>query len=1006
MIDRVDYRYYTVDLLTNVTLAEIPFSSVNWGRAVRRAGEFSGSVQVIAANDHLNLYDNTMPGRTALYVVRNGVCVWGGIIWSRSYDPLGRTLSISGAEFPSYFYHRFVWKTLTRMFTSSDRILIDSFSITSGQMTVTTRGGLPHNLNDRDNVLISGIATLNPDLEGVFTVVSIVSDTSFILDTSDIADTASTTTTATRFQKVTDNYTFVRTLLNYMASDFAGLLIARVEPAIPGKNRVLSIIQSERLNKIARLVTDTPHELIPGQEVIVKDLSDDFDGTDTQTVTSVRSGLSFEYSNAANSSGTALSDAAMTTEAGYRTYGITGFSAKSFKDTSTVPNKRYTDVTLTLDAAHSAAIGDEVIVDVNTPTPQLTTDFQIFDSVETIRTVPDVNILTYRHNNPGGSDTGWYLQRNVTHNGLVYSAGVWTVTLAVDTAHTYQKGADIKVEGLIPCFNGEYTIASVTPVPTQVTYTISRQFNILGVRCKGGVVTLTTDGVHRMVAGESIQIYNYGSASNNNQFGGVEFIIDTVASNKITFRKQSTVSRVGSWTKNSTSIVVDDGSGIIAGMFVEAGSGMPTDAKVVSRVGTTVTIDKPTTAAATSVTKLTSGSTPSASPTITLANVTGIKVGMSVQAAGVDSVITSISSNTITIRDATTAIISTSTSLSFKWPVLFHNKYPQSDKTLGKSVAPTAYVRCVSNITYTDINTANDETITRTNMVNVSSGGTVTLGPRVYAATYGGFAYNSDIDLGFMEESDSGGTADRAIYTASEMMSVGQILEAVSAGSDGFEYRVDCNYDESSGSFTRTFVVSGYDIPEDLEPGEARTLESLGADKLVFEYPGNISSFGLDESAEEAATRMWVVGASGNSGEGVEQPRAGATKTSMLEDGWPLLDATEQMEDQSGTLALYKQAESFLEESLPPIDTLDVKVNGSLDPQVGTYKPGDWCSLVFDDLYMQMRLASSQEPRDNIMVRKIMGYKVTVPDSFGIPESVDLDLMRDSEVDGVGNQQA
>jgi hypothetical protein len=47
-------------------------------------------------------------------------------------------------------------------------------------------------------------------------------------------------------------------------------------------------------------------------------------------------------------------------------------------------------------------------------------------------------------------------------------------------------------------------------------------------------------------------------------------------------------------------------------------------------------------------------------------------------------------------------------------------------------------------------------------------------------------------------------------------------------------------------------------------------------------------------------------------------------------------------------------------------------------------------------------LASDQEPRDDILVRKIYAFSVDVPDAYGIPETVDLELIRDEEVELVG----
>ena len=59
-------------------------------------------------------------------------------------------------------------------------------------------------------------------------------------------------------------------------------------------------------------------------------------------------------------------------------------------------------------------------------------------------------------------------------------------------------------------------------------------------------------------------------------------------------------------------------------------------------------------------------------------------------------------------------------------------------------------------------------------------------------------------------------------------------------------------------------------------------------------------------------------------------------------------------------------------------------------------------SLVFDDEFIRLRLASDQEPRDDILVRKIYGFSVDVPDAYGIPETVELELIRDEEVEFVG----
>jgi hypothetical protein len=92
----------------------------------------------------------------------------------------------------------------------------------------------------------------------------------------------------------------------------------------------------------------------------------------------------------------------------------------------------------------------------------------------------------------------------------------------------------------------------------------------------------------------------------------------------------------------------------------------------------------------------------------------------------------------------------------------------------------------------------------------------------------------------------------------------------------------------------------------------------------------------------------------------------------------------------------------YLSEFRPPLADITVGVNGSLQPVVGTYAPGDWCSLVIDDEFVRMRLASDLEPRDTVIVRKIDSYTVSVPNSPTFPEKVSLKLIAEWEVDKRG----
>jgi len=79
-----------------------------------------------------------------------------------------------------------------------------------------------------------------------------------------------------------------------------------------------------------------------------------------------------------------------------------------------------------------------------------------------------------------------------------------------------------------------------------------------------------------------------------------------------------------------------------------------------------------------------------------------------------------------------------------------------------------------------------------------------------------------------------------------------------------------------------------------------------------------------------------------------------------------------------------------------------VRVNGSLSPSIGEHVPGDWCSIIVNDEFVRMRLETDLEPRDTVIVRKIDGYKVSVPDSPSFGEEVELLLVTEPEVDKIG----
>lgn len=105
------YTYLFCDLLTDTLLAELPLSGVQYSWELNGIGKLSASIPYNDETLPLDPETASTPGRTAVYVDRDGVLVWGGIVWTRQDTTGGK--AIQAAELLSYFQHRYVKKTLS-----------------------------------------------------------------------------------------------------------------------------------------------------------------------------------------------------------------------------------------------------------------------------------------------------------------------------------------------------------------------------------------------------------------------------------------------------------------------------------------------------------------------------------------------------------------------------------------------------------------------------------------------------------------------------------------------------------------------------------------------------------------------------------------------------------------------------------------------------------------------------------------------------------------------------
>lgn len=101
------FTYLARDLLTWEPRDPLPYRGVAFGRILDGHGAWQGSLPLADPNIQKFDWKNAaLPSKTALFVDLQGVLVWGGIIWTSTYDSSEHELKIGAQEFGSYFARR------------------------------------------------------------------------------------------------------------------------------------------------------------------------------------------------------------------------------------------------------------------------------------------------------------------------------------------------------------------------------------------------------------------------------------------------------------------------------------------------------------------------------------------------------------------------------------------------------------------------------------------------------------------------------------------------------------------------------------------------------------------------------------------------------------------------------------------------------------------------------------------------------------------------------------
>lgn len=132
------YTYLTADLLTGTIREELPLTGVRWSKALNGPGALNANIRYTHPKC---TRANLDPGKTAIYIRRNGLVVWGGILWTARKVKGNDVLQLGALGFWSYIRRRRLRHSFS--FTNADQLAIfrDLVRYVQGDAMTSVDGG-------------------------------------------------------------------------------------------------------------------------------------------------------------------------------------------------------------------------------------------------------------------------------------------------------------------------------------------------------------------------------------------------------------------------------------------------------------------------------------------------------------------------------------------------------------------------------------------------------------------------------------------------------------------------------------------------------------------------------------------------------------------------------------------------------------------------------------------------------------------------------------------------
>lgn len=155
-----DYRMLFADLRTGVLLGELPVETCEAEHVLNSPGSIRASMP-LSMGDATRVLSPQVPtleldastfgtARTALFLEREGVIQWGGVMWTRRINVDTEELEVGGEGWLSYWRHRYL--LVRKVYTAVDQVLIAKDLLDWGQTMMS--GDRNH---DTSGVVATGV---------------------------------------------------------------------------------------------------------------------------------------------------------------------------------------------------------------------------------------------------------------------------------------------------------------------------------------------------------------------------------------------------------------------------------------------------------------------------------------------------------------------------------------------------------------------------------------------------------------------------------------------------------------------------------------------------------------------------------------------------------------------------------------------------------------------------------------------------------------------------------